>query len=172
MDAFLDSRKKNKGPNKIFIVGGLLALVAVVGIVVGVYLIPSPAEEKQAILEDAYREGSPEFENYTKEIIISTDPDRLVESYTGLGDIIMQIGGDIYNKGNKTISGLEVSVGMINRKNELIKDRKVLVIPKQYPELKPGETISISVNVPGFNPDDDRANARWKVTAIKFKSEN
>jgi hypothetical protein len=169
MDAFLDSGKKNKGTNKIFIVGGLIAVLAVIGIGVGFYLIPSPDEEKQAILEDAYRPGSPEFDKYTKEIIISTDPDRLVESYTGLGDIIMQIGGDIYNKGDKTISGLEVSIGMINRKNELIKDRKVLIIPKQYPELKPGERISVSVNVPGFNPDDDRANARWKVTAIKFK---
>jgi hypothetical protein len=170
MDAFLEDEKK-KGTNKIFLVGGLIALLAVAGIITAVYILPSPDEEKQAILENAYHEGSPEFENYTKEIVISTDPDRLIESYTGLGDIIMQIGGSIHNKGDKTINGLEVSVGMINRQNELIKDKKVLIIPKEYPELKPKETIDVSVNVPGFTPDDNRANARWKVTAIKFKEE-
>jgi hypothetical protein len=35
--------------------------------------------------------------------------------------------------------------------------------------LKPGESIDVTVNIDGFKEDDDRANARWKVTAIKFK---
>ncbi len=168
MDAFIDTNKKNKGTKKIFLVAGLIALVAIVGIGIGVFMLPSPEEETQAVLENAFREGSPEFDNYTKEIIISTDPQRLFESYTGLGDIVMQISGRIRNKGDKTITGLEISVGMIDTKNKLIKDRKVLVIPKKYPELKSGEVIDVSVDVPGFKEDDDRANARWKVTAIKF----
>lgn len=168
MDAFIEEDKK-KGKNIIFIVAGLIALLAVIGIAYGVFMIPSPEQEKQAVLENAFREGSPEFANYTKEIIISTKTDGLLEKYTGLGDIIMEINGRIHNKGDKTLNGLEVSVGMINTKKELIKDRKVLVIPQKYPELKPGETIDLSVDVPGFEEKDDRANAIWKVTAIKFK---
>lgn len=168
MSSFLEGQKEKKGTNVIFFIGIVIALLAVLGIAFTVYILPSPEEEKAAILEDAYREGSPEFENYTKEIIITTDPKRLKVAYTGLGDIIMQIGGRIRNKGKKTVTGLEVSVGMINTKNELIKDRKVLIIPKKYPQLKPDETIDVLVEVPGFSEDDDRANARWKVTAIKF----
>lgn len=168
MSSFLDGENEKKGTSKIFIVGILIALVAVIGISGWVYLLPTPEETKAAILENAYREGSPEFEAYTKEIIVTTDTGRLYESYTGLGDIVMQVAAKIRNKGNKTITGLEVSAGMINTKNELIKEKKVLVIPQNYPSLKPGEVIDVSVNIPGFEKDDDRANARWKVTAIKF----
>lgn len=169
MNSFLEGENEKKGINKIFLVGALLAILVISGIVVGVILMPSPEEEKQAVLEDSFKAGSPEFEAYTKQIIVSTDPQRLIESTTGLGDIIMQIGGSIYNRGDKTVTGLEISVGMIDSKGELIRDKKVLVIPKEYPELKPKETIDVSVNVPGFEPNDDRANARWKVTAIKLK---
>ena len=169
MSSFLEGENEKKGFSKIFLVGAILAVIAVVGIVVGVVIMPTPEEEKQAVLEDSFKEGSPEFDEYTKQIIVSTDPKRLLESTTGLGDIVMQIGGSIYNRGDKSITGLELSVGMIDSKGELIKDKKVLVIPKEHPELKPKETIDVSVNVPGFEPDDDRANARWKVTAIKLK---
>lgn len=169
MDAFIDSGEKNKGINKIFLVALLLGLIAVIAIGVGVYMIPSPEQEKKIVLEDAFRPGSKEFDEYNKQIIISNDAEKLYVSYTGLGDIVMQFAGRIRNRGKKTISGLEISVGMVNSKSELIKDKKVLVVPQKYPELKPGEVIDISVNVPGFEEDDDRANARWKVTAIKFK---
>lgn len=168
MSSFFEEEKEKKGTNVVFIVGAVIALVAVLGIAYVAIMIPSPEEEKAAVLEDAVREGSPEFENYTKEIIISTDPSRLKEAYTGLGDIVMLIGGRIRNKGNKTVTGLEVSVGMINTKNELIKDKKFLLVPEEHPELKPDETIDVSVKIPGFSEDDDRANARWKVTAIRF----
>ncbi len=168
MSSFLDGNNEKKSTSKIFLVGILLAVIAVFGIGGWVYFLPTPEETKAAILEDAYREGSPEFENYTKEIIITTDTGRLYESYTGLGDIVMQVAGKIRNKGTRTITGLEVSAGMVNTKNELIKEKKVLVIPQNYPSLKPGEVIDVSVNIPGFNKDDDRANARWKVTAIKL----
>ncbi len=172
MDAFIDSGKTNKGTKKIFIVAVVLGLLAVVGIAVGVYILPSPEEEKQAVLKDVYREGSKQFDEYHKQIIISNDPKQLIEQYTGLGDIIMRVGGKIRNKGDKSLTGLEVSVGMINTKNELIKDKKVLVVPQYHAELKPGEAIDFTVNIPGFSYDDDRANARWKVTAIKFKEQN
>lgn len=168
MEGFMDNGKKSDGMSKIFIAAAVIGALAVGGILVGLYLLPSQEEEKQAVLENAYREGSPEFEKYTKEIVITTDPNRLIEASTGLGDIIMQIGGSIYNRGDRTVTGLEVSVGMINSKNELIRDKKVLIIPEKYPALKPKEEIDISVNVPGFEPNDDRANARWKVTAIRF----
>lgn len=168
MSSLLEKKEEKKGLNIIFLVGALIAVIAVIGIAYVAIMIPSPEEAKAAVLEDAVRKGSPEFENYTKEIIITTDPKRFKEAYTGLGDIVMLISGRIRNKGNKTVTGLEVSVGMINTKNELIKDKKFLIVPEEHPELKPDETIDVSVKIPGFTADDDRANARWKVTAIRF----
>ncbi len=168
MSSLLEDINKKEGTSKIFIIGIIIAVLAVVAVIIGVTLLPSPEEEKAAVLENAFREGSPEFDEYNKKIIISTDPNRLIESYTGLGDIIMQIGGTIRNRGDKTITGLEVSVGMVNTKNEIIRDKKVLIIPKMQSRLDPDEVLDVFVNIPGFEAKDDRANARWKVTAVKF----
>ncbi len=86
-----------------------------------------------------------------------------------MGEIIMRIGGTIRNKGDRVITGLEISVGMIDTKNEIIREKRYLIVPNKHPELAPKETIDVTASVAGFRPDDDRANARWKVTAIRLK---
>jgi hypothetical protein len=75
--------------------------------------------------------------------------------------------GTIRNKGTKVINGLEVNVAVVTQFNEVLKEKRVLVVPTQRPELGPGETIDITLSVDGFNKNDDRANIRWKVTAIR-----
>lgn len=149
--------------------GVLVGVLAIIGISAAVYYMPSAEEESKEVLNDAYLPGSKEFEDYNKEIIITTDTDRLQESRTAMGDIVMRIGGRIRNKGNRTISGLEISVGMVDTKNRVIKEKKYLIIPNKYAELGPKETIDVDASVAGFRDDDERANARWRVTAIKFK---
>ena len=79
----------------------------------------------------------------------------------------MYISGQIYNKGNRVINGLEVNVAVVDQFNEVLKEKRVLVVPTQRPTLGPGETITISLEIPGFTKNDDRANIRWKVTAIR-----
>ena len=114
----------------------------------------------------ASREGSPEFADLTKDIIISTD-DRTVESPMGLGTVSVFITGNVKNKGTRTITTLEVNVAVITQKNEVLKEKRVLVVPVQHPVLGPDDTIPITVTLAGFDRHDDRANIRWKVTAIK-----
>ena len=118
------------------------------------------------ILEGSFREGSPEFAVLNKDIIISTD-DRTVESPTGMGTITMFIHGNIKNKGTKNVTALEVNVGVVTQQNEVIRERRILVVPVQQPALPAGETIPITLTLDGFDRKDDRANIRWKVTAIK-----
>ena len=151
------------------VIGAVIGVLAIGGLIAAVSFMPTPAEEKEDKLEGAYLPGSAEFDSYTKEIVITTDTSRLQESRTGLGDIVMRIGGRIRNKGDKTVTLMEISVGMIDTKNKLIKDKKYLIIPNKYKELGPGETIDVDANVAGFRDDDDRANARWKVTALKYR---
>lgn len=79
----------------------------------------------------------------------------------------MFIHGNIKNKGTKNVTALEVNVGVITQKNEVIRERRILVVPVQQPALPPGETIPITLTLDGFDRKDDRANIRWKVTAIK-----
>jgi hypothetical protein len=158
--------KQKKGINPILIVGMLIGLLLVGGAIW--YLLQKPSMEKQTaeLLRGSYQEGSPEFADLNKDIIISTDPNT-VQSPTGLGTISMFITGKIRNKGARTISVLEVNVAVVTQFNIVLQERKMLAVPVQRPTLGPGETMPITINLTGFAKDDDRANIRWKVTAIK-----
>ena len=103
-------------------------------------------------------------------VVLTTDPDRLLQSMTGMGKIIMNIGGRIRNKGDKSLSALQVKVGVVDSESAVIKEQKFTIIPSyKKPTLGPSETIDVSVNIGGFTKEDDRANVRWKVTAMKFE---
>lgn len=168
MDTILGKEKEKRGINKVFVVGILVGVVAI-GAVLWVLSLRPPIEEQKAqILEGAYREGMPGFDELSKEIIISTD-DRTVESPTAFGYISMYIHGKIRNKGTQTVDVLEVQVMVVDRFNQPLKEKRVLVVPQQQPELQPNETIPITLTLDGFNESDDRANIRWKVTAISAK---
>ncbi|REJ78018.1 MAG: hypothetical protein DWQ47_16860 [Acidobacteria bacterium] len=168
MDSFISGQRGNPGISKILVAGILVGALVIAGLIWFVFSLPTPKEQKAELLVGAIVEGSPEFEEYTKNIIITNDVRRMQEARTGLGDVVMKLSARIKNRGKKTLSGLEVSVGMVDTENELIKDKRVLFVPKHHPELGPGEEIDVSVSIAGFRRGDDRANARWKVTAIKF----
>ena len=166
MDELFKPEEKKRGLNPVFI-GGMLVALALIA--VAIYLLsfkPSMEDQTARILEGSYREGAPEFAAITKDILISTD-DNTVESPTGLGTISMYIKGKIYNKGTKTINTLEVNVAVVTQKNEVLREKKIVVVPVQQTVLAPGETIPITLTLDGFAHKDDRANIRWKVTAIK-----
>jgi hypothetical protein len=126
-------------------------------------------EQKAQILDGSYREGSPQFAEITKDIIISTDFNKTIQSPNAFGGISMYINGNIFNKGKKNIVGLEINVGVVNQKNEVLKEKRVLVVPTQQSILETGQTIPATLSLDGFKKDDDRANIRWKVTAIKVQ---
>ncbi len=156
-----------KGISKIFVVAIIIAALAVAG---GVYLLslqPSREEQKQQSIEGAVRPGSPEFETLTKRIVIQTDEDRTMQSPIGLGTIVMSIGGEIKNLSDKTITGLEINVAVIDTFGNALKDKTLIVVPNQYTRLNPNEVADVTVRIDGFKKEDDRANIRWKVTAIK-----
>jgi len=170
MDPFLHEQKEEKrGVNKV-LVGALLVAAAIVA--GGIWLLtfqPTLEEQKQQQLVGAYLEGSPEFEGYTNNLVISTDMNRTTESPLGLGTIQMSIHGDIRNRGDKIINGLEVKVSVVDVKNKVLKEKKKMVVPNQTEKLLPGETIHVFVPMDGFSKADDRANVRWKVSAIRFE---
>ena len=170
MDAFLGDKKEEKrGVNKV-----MLAAVAVAALIVAVAvglltLLPDGSQQKQQEMEGAFLEGSPEFESYTNQLIVTTDFNRTSESPLALGTIQMSIHGDIRNKGTRVINGLEVKVSVVDLKNQVVKEKKMMVVPNQAPTLSPNETIKVFVSLGGFTKEDDRANVRWKVTAIRFQ---
>ncbi len=167
MESFLEENNPKKtGINKGLIVGAIVGILLIAGAIALISLQPPAEDQRAIILRDAFREGSPEFAAVTKDIIISTN-DKTVESPTGLGTISMFIVGNIRNKGEQTLTVLEVNAAVIDQQNNVLKDKNVLVVPERTSDLGPGETTPVTLALEGFDPKADRANIRWKVTALK-----
>lgn len=166
MEELFRPEEKKRGVNKVFIAAALIG-AAVIGVAIWMLSFrPSIDVQTAKILEGSYREGSPEYAELNKDIIISTD-DKTVQSPMATGKISMFISGNIRNKGTRTISVLEVNVAVVTQFNDILRERRILVVPVQRPVLAPGDTIPITLSLDGFDKADDRANIRWKVTAIK-----
>lgn len=164
------SKDPRKGVSKIFVVGIIIGLI-VVGAAIWLLSFKPPVDEQMAkILEGAYKEGSPEYQELNSDIVIALDEKNTVESPTGLGTISVFIHGNIHNRGTKSFDILEVKAYMVTQFNKVLKEKKILVVPVQQALLEPGQTIPITLTLDGFNKDDDRANIHWKVTAIRAKS--
>ena len=166
MDEYFEQKVEKRGINKGLLFGGLIGLIVVA---LGIWLvlqIPPQAEQQAKVLEGSVLEGTPEFADLTKDIVISTDPNT-VQSPNAFGHISMFIKGRIYNKGKTTIDGLEVNVSVVDQFNQVLKEKRVLVVPTKQSVLKPADTIEVNTTIDGFSKDDDRANIRWKVTAIR-----
>jgi hypothetical protein len=166
MDDIFGREQDKKGINKAFLTAVVIALAAI-GLIIWVLSFkPSMEEQTAKILAGSFSEGTPEYAELNKDIIISTD-EGTVQSPTGMGTISMFINGKIRNKGNRTITALEVNVAVVTQFNQILKERRILVVPVQRAQLGPGETIPITLTLDGFSKQDDRANIRWKVTAIR-----
>ena len=154
--------------NKSFLIAILIAVSVVAG---GILLIwklqPSMQEQQEQALSGALREGTPEFDALTRRIIAETNEEKTWSSPVGTGGIMMNIAGRLRNNGDKVITGLEIKVSVVDIAGKAIKDNTLLVVPNQKKTFAPKEQMDVTVRIDGFRPDDDRANIRWKVTAIK-----
>ena len=163
----LFEKEEKKGINKGYVVGGIIGLLVIAVLILVAMQRPSMEDQAKAVLADALHEDSPQFQDITKDIIIATDADKTVESPNAFGRISMFITGNIRNKGTRTINGLEVHVAVVDSFNQTLKEKRVLVVPTQREVLAPGEMIPITLSLDGFDKKEDRANIRWKVTAIR-----
>lgn len=167
MESFLEEGKKDKRSYTGYLAGAVVGIVLIGGAVAFMLTRPPAEDQRAQILQGSVREGSPEFAAYTKDIIISTDYDKTVESPTGLGTISMFIVGKIRNRGEKTFTVLEVNASVIDQQNKVLKEKNILVVPERTADLTPGETAPVTLALEGFDPKADRANIRWKVSALK-----
>ena len=167
MDSLLQQDKKNPLLNKGLLIGVVVGVVAIAAFIGVLMLRPSMEDQKAAILADAIREGSPEFEQLVNDFVFA-DKDS-IESPNAFGKISMFIVGEVKNKGTRTFSGLEVNVAVVDQTNQVLKNKNVLVVPNQQrAEIGPGEIIPLTTSLDGFDKKDDRANIRWKITAIRL----
>jgi len=164
MEGFLEKPEEKRGVNKLFIAAFIAAAVVIVSIIVAMSFRPSLEDRMAQVLATALREGQAGFDDLSKDIVISND--NTVESPMATGKISMFLHGKIHNRGQRTFTVLEVNAAVVTKFNEVVRERRMLVIPQQHPSLGPDETIPVTLTLDGFEKSDDRANIRWRVTAI------
>jgi hypothetical protein len=154
----------------IFIIAGIVALAIAAGII---YLVTRPEPPASAVgsnepqLEGAIRAGSAEFEQYRERIVL--DPPEADESSRVIGDIVMVLFTTVRNFTGRTIVGLEVRGSVVDLEGKPVKERTVLIVPNQQPELEPNKTMEARIKIEGFSQEDLRANIKMEVIGVKFK---
>jgi hypothetical protein len=118
-------------------------------------------------LASAIRPGSPDFEKYSKLIVL--DEQVADEAKRALGDTVMTLHTTVRNFTGHTITGLEIRAAVVDHVGKPVKERTMVVIPGRQSELDPNKTLKASVLIEGFTDNDDRANIKMEVTGFTLK---
>ena len=118
-------------------------------------------------LAGAVRAGSPDFEKYSKLIVL--DEQDADEAKRTLGDTVMSLHTTVRNLTGRTITGLEIRGAVVDHDGKPVKERTVVVIPGRQPDLDANKTMKVSVMLEGFTDSDDRANIKLDVTGFTLK---
>src|SRR6266850_2065992 len=118
-------------------------------------------------LAGAVRAGSPDFEKYSRLIVL--DEQEADEAKRTLGDTVMSLHTTVRNLTGRTITGLEIRGAVVDHDGKPVKERTLVVIPGRQPELDPNKTLKASLMLEGFTDNDDRANIKMEVTGFTLK---
>src|SRR5436190_2910873 len=165
MEQFLEQKSEKKGINKVFVIALLGAAVLIGVVIFAMSFRPSLEDRMAAVLATAVHEGEPGFVELTNDVVLSND--NSIESPMATGKISMFLHGRAFNRGKRKITVLEIEARVVTQVNQVLRERRMLVVPFQQETFGPNETIPLTMTMDGFETSDDRANIRWRVTAIK-----
>lgn len=123
---------------------GLLALALVTGVF---YVAGSKGEAKPPLANGVWA-GSAEFEHYKSKVEIEVIEKVVHPNMIGLKQY--EIKTRVTNRGDRTLTGLELIGRMIGMDDKVIKESISVPIPRVRTEpLKPGESMKVSVKIDG-----------------------
>lgn len=117
-------------------------------------------------LEGALQPGQPEFEEFRRHIAI----EQLVgtEKAHPFDTMAVAMAATVRNNTGRTINGLELRGAVLDRESSSVRERTVVIIPRQQKLLESGEGINTRILLDGIDKDSDRAHLVLEVTAIRF----
>jgi hypothetical protein len=151
----------------LIIVVAVIAAVAIALLFYGLMRLSGGSATTETGLQAAIREGSPQFEEQKKNIVL--DEPEATEAKRAIGDIVMSLQTTVRNLTGKTLTGLEIRAAVVDYEGKPVKQRAVVIIPARTPELAPNKTLPVNVTLDGMSDTDARANIKMEVTAFKFK---
>jgi len=117
-------------------------------------------------LEGALQPGQPEFEEFRRQIAI----EQLVgtEKVHPFNTLAVAMTATVRNNTGRNISGLEMRGAILDSNNSSVRERTVVIVPRQQTLLESGEGINTRILLDGLDKDSDRAQLVLEVTAIRF----
>ncbi|HKU74397.1 MAG TPA: hypothetical protein VJR02_10780 [Pyrinomonadaceae bacterium] len=151
----------------LIIVVAVIAAVVIAVLFYGLMRLSGRSTASENTLQGAIREGSPQFAEQAKNIVL--DEPEGTQAKRALGDIVMGLQTTVRNLTGKTLTGLEIRAAVVDNEGKPVKQKAVVVVPTRQPELAPNKTMQVNVSLDGFKETDVRANIKMEVTAFKFK---
>jgi hypothetical protein len=180
-DAETPQMKEDRRSRMYLILGGIGALALAFTIVVLASKFRQPPNlplgsalpgGQQLRLPDAQRKGNPEFDTYRPKITIEDVEKRAAQNAMGMTQMLLT--GKLTNKGDRTLSGLELEIKAMS----YAEPGKVLAINTSTPiprlrkePLKAGESMKITMklDLPSTITEDDVADIVPEVSALIFQ---
>ena len=151
----------------VVLAAAITALLAI--LMAGLYYVAmakSDAPYSEVRLEGALQPGQPEFEEFRRHIAI----EQVIgtEKVHPFDTLAVAMTAKVRNNTGRNISGLELRGAILDRENSNVRERTVLVIPRQQKILESGETINTRILLESIDKESDRAHLVLEVTAIRF----
>ncbi len=156
---------------------GALALAVIIVFLASKFRQPASVPAATALpggqqlrLPDAQRKGNPEFDNY--KFTIEDVEKRAAQNAMGMTQMILL--GKLTNRGNRTLSGLELEIKAMSyaEAGKVLAINTSTPIPRLRKEpLKPGESmrITMKLDLPSTITEDDVSDIVPEVSAVIFQ---
>ena len=161
---------EQRARRNLVIIIALIAAVAIAGLFIILMRAAQNSGGSSPTLTNAIRPGSPEWDQYSKNIAV--DEPEADEAKRALGDTVMTLRTTVRNFTGKTLTGLEIRAAVVDHQGKAVRERHVVFIPTEtHPELAPNKTLPVAVVLDGMTDATDRANIQVQVTGFTFKQQ-
>ncbi|NOT59406.1 MAG: hypothetical protein HOP19_04185 [Acidobacteria bacterium] len=160
-------KPKVEEPKTNRLVVAILGLI-VVGLIGAVIWIATSKPDIKPALPNAIRAGNADFDNYHSKVALEL-VDKIVHPNM-LGQAQYEIQVRVTNRGERTITGLELAGRMIDLNDQLLKEGISVPIPRARKNLAPGETFlaSVKIDAPAKITEDQVKDLLFELRGLQF----
>ncbi len=140
--------------------------------VVGAFLFFSTLKQQAEVptLDDAVRDGNQEYEGYKAKVTL--DKQTVLAQQNAVEMVMFTIQAELHNRGDRTLSGVEIEAQVYDLQDKLIATRIGSPIPRLHPDpLKPGEStrVALKLDVPQKYKEADVKLVKVELHGLRFE---
>ena len=159
---------KTEEPKRSNLIAGALVLI-VIGLIAAVLLISRSKPEAKPTLPNAVRAGSAEFDSYKSKVTLDVVDKIVHPNMLGMAQYEIQV--RVTNRGDRALTGLELTGRMIDLNDQLLKESTSVPIPRaRSAPLPPGESFlaSVKIDAPSKVTEDQIKDLLLELRGLQF----